>query len=116
MKNQELLINTMAGAILLLENFYELEGTLLYSKEVKMTGNKFNAELKKRIIPLEQTLQDSGEIQEMGDYIKVIENIIGTVATLNMKDLQIMTVFLEQLKAGNVIDVDDDTFNKLKNS
>jgi hypothetical protein len=114
MKNQELLINTMAGAILLLENFYELEGTLLYSKEVKMTGNKFNDELKKRIIPLEKTLEDSGEIQEMGDYIKVLESILGNVAKFDMKQLQILTQFLEQLKEGNVIDVDDDTFEKLK--
>lgn len=107
-------INTMAAAILLLENFYELEGTLLYSKEVKMTGNKFYAELKKRIIPLENTLQASGEISQMGEYIKVLENIIGDVAYFDMKNLLILTQFLEQLKEGNVIDVDDDTFNKLK--
>jgi|TARA_R110002020_G_scaffold374627_3_gene585922 hypothetical protein len=113
-KKNTLLINTMASAILLLDNYYELEDTKLYSNSLKMTGNRFYSELKKKMTPFENMLHRTGEITEAGKYLEVIESIVGNVALFNIKELRMLQSFIEQLKAGDVLDVDADTYAKLK--
>ena len=113
-KKDTLLINTMCASILLLDNYYELEDTKMYSRELKNYGNLFYKELKRKIEPFETFLMKTGEITQAGEYSDVLESIIGNVSSFDMKDLKMLVSFIDQLKQGNVIDVDADTFEKLK--
>ena len=106
----------MASCILLLDNYWELEDTKLYSNSLKMQGNKFYAELRKTMTPLENMLHSTGEIKEAGDYSDMLENVVGKVAKMEVKDLAILQVFMDQLERGEVLDVNPEEYEKLKNS
>jgi len=63
----------LANGISLLEDIEDLKETKLYTKQLKYYGNKFVSELEKSVVPMENALHDSEDIEVVNQLQKVVQ-------------------------------------------
>ena len=112
--NKEFITNKMVGIILTLDKYDELEGTRLYRQGLKQKGNLYKKELIAVSEPLEKFLLETGEMQNLQPYIDMVEKVVSKMSNFNIEKMAMLLDFMTQLEEGKVIDVDPETYEKLK--
>tara|TARA_R110001599_G_scaffold65181_1_gene183703 strand:+ start:1644 stop:1919 length:276 start_codon:yes stop_codon:yes gene_type:complete len=76
----------LANGISLLEDIEDLKETKLYTKKLKYYGNKFVSELEKSVVPMENALHDSKDIEVVNQLQKVVQKFNQDIVKGFIKD------------------------------
>jgi len=113
---KEILTSYVSNAVIILENAEDLKETPIYTKEVKLWGNKFLQELEKKIILIEKKLYDNDEDVQLAHGIQnIYEDVFKKLAGLDVQQIINVSSFIDALKNGEVTEVSDEELKKLKN-
>jgi hypothetical protein len=89
----------MASMMIMLDQFDEIKHTKLYSKKLKMLGNRFHEELVKITEPIEsELLQETEQAQEVSSYVTVLEQTLKGIATMKGNNLMLVHKLVSDIK------------------
>ena len=99
-KERERLTSTiMASMMIMLDQFDEIKGTKIYSKKLKMLGNRFQEELVKVTEPIEkELLMETEKAQEVYSYVSLLEQVLSGIATMEGNNLILVYKLVNDIK------------------
>lgn len=112
---KEIATTFICNGVILLESLEDLKHTKIWHKELKYYGNRFIAELEKKVLPVEAKLfEKDEEIQIIQQIQDVYEDVARGVSKLTLEELVELKAFMSDLKEGKVIKVTDEQAKELK--
>ena len=77
----------LAAAMLIMDDFDELQDCSFYSKQLKLHGNRFIKELQRKIEPIESNAIRFDDIGYVHNVQDLLENILKNISTIDYTGL-----------------------------